>query len=82
MKRNFLQKAFSFFMALLILLLALPLNVFAEARANYSLYWGMYLKDVKLTEGLPRDEAKRALESAGYTFLDRNLNEGTGEGEV
>ena len=41
-----------------------------------------YLKSVKITEGLSRDEAKRQLGNAGYTFLDRNLNEGAGQDEV
>ena len=66
-------------MSLLLFVLAIPLNAFAQDSQNAD---ELYIKSIKLTEGLGRNDAKQELQNAGYTFLDHNLNEGTGQGEI
>ena len=77
MRYKLFLKAFSLLMALLLFVLALPLNAFAEEVRNSNINNETYIKSIKLTEGLSRDAAKKELQNAGYTFLDYNLNEGT-----
>ena len=84
MRFKIFLKSLSIFLALLMFIFALPLNAFAEEVKTNSTTSSneLYIKDVKLTEGLSRDAAKKELENAKYIFFDHNLNEGTGEGEV
>ena len=54
---------------------ALPITALAEGSVNGE----VYIKAVQLARAETKAEAKALLEDEGYTFLDANLNEGTGE---
>ena len=57
-------KVLSVFMALLLFILALPLNAFAEEIRNSNIINNeTYIKSIKLTEGLNRDAAKKELQN-------------------
>lgn len=79
MRTKFSWKIISFLLVIATLMTALPLSAFAaERKAEESDASEVYLKDVKLVRAKTREEAERLLTNCGYTFLDENLNEGTG----
>ena len=83
MRHSIFAKAFTLFLAVLFLALAFPLQAFAaEKAAEVAPPSAIYVQSLKLVEGLSQSEAKISLEEAGYIFLDRNLNAGTGNDEV
>ena len=64
-------------------MLAFPLQALAETTAANNTPQGeIYIKSLKLIEGQSELQAKTSLENAGYTFVARNLNEGTDGGAV
>ena len=56
----------------LMIALSLPVQVFAEEKSP------VYVGEVMVGMGETAEAAKKALTDAGYTVLDRNLNEGAG----
>ena len=83
MKHGIFTKALTLFLAVLLFALAFPLQAFAETVApNEEAAKGeIYIESLKLVEGSSETEARTSLENAGYTFISRNLNEGT-EGDA
>lgn len=89
MKHRTFTRTVSLILAVVLFALAIPLQAFAEtvtppaaALPEEAPTSGIYIQSLKLVEGLSRDNAKRELENAGYTFVDSNLNEGTEGGTV
>ena len=75
MKRKNWQKILSMVLVISVLLTVCPSTVFAEE----AVLGEIYIESVQLVRAETRKEAKALLEEEGYTFLDANLNEGTGE---
>ena len=75
MKRKIWQKMLSMVLVVSVLLTVCPSTVFAEE----AVLGEIYIESVQLVRAETRKEAKALLEEEGYTFLDANLNEGTGE---
>lgn len=83
MKHSISTKVLTVFLAILMFVLAFPLHAFAESVSPDEDAAGtLYIESIKMVEGLSREAAKTELENAGYTFVDQNLNEGTGSGTV
>lgn len=87
MKHSTFTRTVSLFLAVLLFVLATPLQAFADAAVPETTpeeepASGIYIKSLKLVEGLSEDKAKKELENAGYTFVNSNLNAGTEGGTV
>lgn len=81
MKNKFSTKLISLILAMVLTLLAFPLTTFAEELKDEtaeSESEQLYVKSIRLSRADSKEKAKDELESAGYIFLDSNLNEGTG----
>ena len=68
-------KIFSFFLAILMLVMALPLTAFAAKQETY-------LKEIRISTGATAKEAKQWLIDNGYTVMDVDLNQKTGKDYV
>ena len=77
MKNTFLFKFISILLVIATLMVSLPLNVFAET-VQGTAEKEVYIKSIKVAQANTKEQAKSLLEAAGYIFLDRNLNDGTG----
>ena len=77
MKNTFLFKFISIVLVIATLMVSLPLNVFAET-VQGTAEKEVYIKSIKVAQANTKEQAKSLLEAAGYIFLDRNLNDGTG----
>lgn len=77
MKTTFSVKIISVFLVIATLMVSLPLAIFAE-NAQGTAGKEVYIKSIKVAQANTKEQAKSLLEAAGYIFLDRNLNEGTG----
>lgn len=73
MKPKLYTKILSLVLVLAMLVTMVPATVFAEETDTAELY----IKSVKLAQAKTKAEAQSILEEEGYTFLDKNLNEGT-----
>ena len=65
-------KIISMLMAVLMLLTALPITVFAAKQA-------VYIKEIRISTSSTEAAAKQWLTEKGYTVLDVNLNQKTGK---
>ena len=68
-------KIFSFFLALLMLAMALPMTAFAAKKETY-------IKEIRISTASKADVAKQYLTDNGYTVVDVDLNQKTGKGCV
>ena len=66
------MKIFSFFMAALMFVMALPITAFAAKRETY-------IKEIRISTAATDDEAKQWLIDNDYIVLDANLNQKTGK---
>lgn len=66
------MKIFSFFMAVLMLVMALPITSFAAKQETY-------IKEIRISTGATADEAKKWLTDNGYIVVDVDLNWKTGK---
>ena len=74
MRNKWGVKILSMLLILATLTTMLPMSILADEIRGTEIY----MKSVKIAQAKTREEAKGLLESEGYIFLDRNLNEGTG----
>lgn len=70
-----LRKGFIILLTLVLLVQAVPVTVFAEESGIVC----QYIKDVKVITAESADKAKEIFEKNGYTMIEENLNDGTGE---
>ena len=68
-------KCLSFFMAILMLFMALPITSFAATQETY-------IKEIRISTGATADAAKKFLTDNGYTVVDTDLNQKTGKDYV
>ena len=73
-------KIISMVLVLATLISVVPLNVFAAEEQVVAAE--VYVESIKMAQAKTKEEAKALLEIDGYTFLDHNLNEGTGHDGV
>ena len=79
MKKTFGLKLISVLLVIATLIASVPISAFAGSEALQSgSETEIYMKSVKMAQAKSKEEAKSFLEGAGYIFIDRNLNEGTG----
>ena len=65
-------KIISFFLAILMLVMALPMTAFAAKQETY-------LKEIRISTASKADAAKKYLSDNGYTVVDVDLNQKTGK---
>ena len=68
-------KIFSFFMAILMLVMALPITAFAAKQETY-------IKEIRISTASTADAAKKWLTDNGYIVVDTDLNQKTGKDYV
>ena len=68
-------KCLSFFMAILMLFMALPITSFAAKQETY-------IKEIRISTASTADAAKKFLTDNGYAVVDTDLNQKTGKDYV
>ena len=68
-------KCLSFFMAILMVVMALPITAFAAKQETY-------IKEIRISTASTADAAKKFLTDNGYTVVDTDLNQKTGKDYV
>ena len=69
------MKIFSFLMAILMIVTALPITVFAAKKETY-------IKEIRISTASTAADAKKWLTDNGYTVVDTDLNQRTGKDYV